>query len=109
VVLDWSIGHDDCKTAVRNPAGYACRSNNSFCSDATSGRGYICKCNQGFDGNPYLPDGCKGTVNYLPSHPFWPVLTTSRGSCSPYIFGYSLLRYFHVGKQQTKGRHILDV
>ncbi|XP_021316631.1 wall-associated receptor kinase 2 isoform X3 [Sorghum bicolor] len=43
VVLDWSIGHDDCKTAVRNnnPAGYACRSINSSCSDATSGRGYI--------------------------------------------------------------------
>jgi len=66
VVLDWSIGFDDCKTAVRNP-DYACRSNNSFCSDATSGRGYICKCNQGFHGNPYLPNGCQGESTFLAS------------------------------------------
>ncbi|XP_066341005.1 wall-associated receptor kinase 5-like isoform X2 [Miscanthus floridulus] len=61
VVLDWSIGFDDCKTAVRNP-DYACRSINSSCSDATSGRGYTCKCNQGFHGNPYLPNGCQGIL-----------------------------------------------
>ena len=64
VVLDWSIGFDDCKTAVRNP-DYVCRSNNSFCSDATSGRGYICNCNQGFHGNPYLPNGCQGESTFL--------------------------------------------
>jgi len=66
VVLDWSIGFEDCKTAVRNP-DYACRSNNSFCSDSTSGRGYICKCNQGFHGNPYLPNGCQGESTFLAS------------------------------------------
>ena len=66
VVLDWSIGFEDCKTAVRN-SDYACRSNNSFCFDSTSGRGYICKCNQGFHGNPYLPNGCQGESTFLAS------------------------------------------
>ncbi|KAG0537854.1 hypothetical protein BDA96_03G184400 [Sorghum bicolor] len=83
VVLDWSIGHDDCKTAVRNnPAEYACRSKNSFCSDATSGRGYICKCNQGFEGNPYLPDGCKDIDECLDSkkYPCHGVCTNTNGS-----------------------------
>ncbi|KAG0550636.1 hypothetical protein BDA96_01G355200 [Sorghum bicolor] len=83
VVLDWSIGHDDCKTAVRNnPAGYACRSINSSCSDATSGRGYICKCNQGFEGNPYLPDGCKDIDECLDSkkYPCYGVCTNTYGS-----------------------------
>jgi hypothetical protein len=65
VVLEWSIGDDGCETAVRSP-GYACVSDNSSCYNAASGRGYICNCTQGFEGNPYLPNGCKGTVNPLP-------------------------------------------
>ena len=80
VVLDWSIGEDDCK----NPAGYACRSVNSFCSSAASGRGYICKCNQGFDGNPYLPNGCQGE-NPLPSQPASQLYYISQSLLSGYI------------------------
>ncbi|KAG0538569.1 hypothetical protein BDA96_03G247800 [Sorghum bicolor] len=69
-------GIDDGTGVRNNPAGYACRSINSSCSDATSGRGYICKCNQGFEGNPYLPDGCKGTQKY----PCYGVCTNTYGS-----------------------------
>jgi hypothetical protein len=64
-VLDWSIRNGTCEVAERNLSGsYACRSANSKCFDSTSGSaGYVCNCSQGYEGNPYLPDGCKGTNN----------------------------------------------
>ncbi|XP_025804144.1 wall-associated receptor kinase 5-like isoform X2 [Panicum hallii] len=60
-VLDWSIRNGTCEVAERNLSGsYACRSANSKCFDSTSGSaGYVCNCSQGYEGNPYLPDGCK--------------------------------------------------
>ncbi|KAK8459650.1 hypothetical protein SEVIR_2G181650v4 [Setaria viridis] len=60
-VLDWSIGSGTCEVVKRNLSGaYACRSSNSKCFDSTSGSaGYVCNCSQGYEGNPYIPDGCK--------------------------------------------------
>lgn len=70
-VLDWSIGNGTCEVAKRNLSGtYACRSTNSKCVDSTSGSpGYKCNCSQGYEGNPYIQDGCKGTKStylYIP-------------------------------------------
>ncbi|XP_010534471.1 PREDICTED: wall-associated receptor kinase 2-like [Tarenaya hassleriana] len=56
-VLDWSIGNVPCKEAQENKTSYACR-RNSKCTDASNGSGYQCICRDGYEGNPYHPDGC---------------------------------------------------
>ncbi|GJN02337.1 hypothetical protein PR202_ga19676 [Eleusine coracana subsp. coracana] len=64
VVIDWAIrnGGTSCEIAKRNEMGtYACISSNSECVDSMNGPGYFCNCSKGYDGNPYLPNGCKET------------------------------------------------
>ncbi|GKB91324.1 wall-associated receptor kinase 2-like protein [Tanacetum coccineum] len=52
VVIDWVIGRDrNCSQATE------CKEN-SECHDADGG-GYHCRCNQGYEGNPYLDQGCR--------------------------------------------------
>ncbi|CAO2192496.1 unnamed protein product [Urochloa humidicola] len=58
MVLDWAIGNATCELA-RNMSTYACRYRNSECVDSTNGPGYLCNCSSGYEGNPYVPDGCK--------------------------------------------------
>jgi hypothetical protein len=62
VVLDWAIRNGSCP-AEGKTLPMACRSANSLCVNATNGYGYLCKCKDGFDGNPYIPDGCQGSVH----------------------------------------------
>ncbi|KAJ4916311.1 Wall-associated receptor kinase 2 [Raphanus sativus] len=59
VVLDWSIGNQTCKEAGNT----SICGQNSVCLDSTTRTGYNCKCNDGYDGNPYLAEGCLG--NYV--------------------------------------------
>ncbi|WMV45089.1 hypothetical protein MTR67_038474 [Solanum verrucosum] len=57
LVLDWVIGKGTCEIAKRNSTAYGCKSENSDCYDSSIG--YGCYCMQGYDGNPYLKDGCQ--------------------------------------------------
>jgi hypothetical protein len=59
MVLDWAIGNETCEYA-QTKSDFVC-GRNSACDDPDNGYGYRCKCKDGYDGNPYLPDGCQGT------------------------------------------------
>ncbi|MQL98670.1 hypothetical protein Taro_031379 [Colocasia esculenta] len=56
-VLDWAIGSQACEE-VKGAPDYACGPN-SYCLNSTNGPGYRCRCNSGYQGNPYLPGGCQ--------------------------------------------------
>uniref|UniRef100_A0A6J0PF54 Wall-associated receptor kinase 3-like n=1 Tax=Elaeis guineensis var. tenera TaxID=51953 RepID=A0A6J0PF54_ELAGV len=59
MVLDWAIGNQTCEVAQRNTTSYACFSKHSDCFNSTNGPGYLCSCSSGYQGNPYLPNGCE--------------------------------------------------
>ncbi|CAL5081887.1 unnamed protein product [Urochloa decumbens] len=62
VVMDWIISFDTCEVAKNNTSSYACLSDNSECVDANATSygttAYRCKCQDGYQGNPYVKDGC---------------------------------------------------
>jgi len=63
LILDWSVGSKNC-SASKIEHGYACK-NNSDCDDKDIDFGYQCKCKDGYEGNPYHPDGCKGNFLHI--------------------------------------------
>ncbi|KAF8039052.1 hypothetical protein BT93_B1558 [Corymbia citriodora subsp. variegata] len=68
IVLDWLIPKETCDDAKKNPTTYMCREN-SNCTDAENGNGYQCHCLEGFQGNPYLQNGCQDINECVISQP----------------------------------------
>uniref|UniRef100_K3Y3J5 Protein kinase domain-containing protein n=2 Tax=Setaria italica TaxID=4555 RepID=K3Y3J5_SETIT len=63
IAIRWAVTNSTCQHASQNITEYACQSVNSDCLHVTHGKifmGYRCKCSPGFEGNPYIQDGCTG-------------------------------------------------
>ncbi|PQQ07379.1 hypothetical protein Pyn_32127 [Prunus yedoensis var. nudiflora] len=59
MILNWAIGveEDPCDEAQKRQ-DYVCKGN-STCVNPINRSGYICKCKEGYEGNPYHPNGCQ--------------------------------------------------
>jgi hypothetical protein len=63
-VIDFAIRNARCPAkGEQPPLGHACVSGNSSCADVTNG--YVCKCLEHYEGNPYITNGCQGIIYYI--------------------------------------------
>ncbi|KAK4747243.1 hypothetical protein SAY87_026280 [Trapa incisa] len=71
LIIDWSIGDQTCIDAQKNRSTYACKGENTTCTDAENWRGYRCHCKDGYKGSPYLSssDGCQDIDECASSNP----------------------------------------
>ncbi|KAJ1276418.1 hypothetical protein BS78_05G213200 [Paspalum vaginatum] len=81
-VLEWVISNSSCQSNSTSPE---CRSSNSFCQNSTTfNGGHRCHCSQGYDGNPYILDGCIDIDECR-----FPELYPCFGDCNNILGGYT--------------------
>ncbi|GJM97945.1 hypothetical protein PR202_ga14910 [Eleusine coracana subsp. coracana] len=57
MMLYWGVVDEPNCAAAKNKANYACVSEHSFCVNDTASS-YLCACEDGYFGNPYVSSGC---------------------------------------------------
>ncbi|CAO2169216.1 unnamed protein product [Urochloa humidicola] len=83
VWLDWAIRDNVTCDEAKKAQGYACVSSNSECHDSRNGPGYVCNCSMGYDGNPYIADGCID-INECERHDEYPCRGVCRNTLGSY-------------------------
>ncbi|XP_073353408.1 wall-associated receptor kinase 1-like [Aegilops tauschii subsp. strangulata] len=90
-VLDFSIVADQNSSCPpegqQPPHNYACLSGNSFCTNTSklSGYNYVCWCDEYYEGNPYLTNGCQD-IDECKNPALYPC--SSNGVCKNRLRGY---------------------
>ncbi|TVU33842.1 hypothetical protein EJB05_15654, partial [Eragrostis curvula] len=70
VILEWAVASTpviqpgvaaENSSCPMDPAKSACQSRHSYCRNVTGNyrSGYVCRCEKGYDGNPYIAGGCQ--------------------------------------------------
>ncbi|KAL0446265.1 UNVERIFIED_CONTAM: Wall-associated receptor kinase [Sesamum latifolium] len=58
MIHEWAVGNTSCDKARESLDEYVC-GHNTHCVDYYPVQGYRCACNNGYGGNPYLPQSCQ--------------------------------------------------
>ncbi|CAM0151095.1 unnamed protein product [Urochloa decumbens] len=85
-VIDFAIRNARCPAPAEGqqpPLDYACASGNSSCADVANG--YVCKCLEHYEGNPYIRNGCQD-IDECKSPDLYPC--SSDGICKNRLLGY---------------------
>ncbi|KAG6432054.1 hypothetical protein SASPL_103627 [Salvia splendens] len=63
LVLDWRIGKENCNVAKTKGNAFGCKANTRCVDFDGNVGGYLCECLKGYQGNPYLGQGCQVDID----------------------------------------------